>query len=122
MALVTLSASASKGGSVVVTLDKTTLFGLSPVSGDPYWSDDFNVDRVLVHYASAANKQRKILTFHVEDAQPEADVFFSLSADDEFQLDLITLIDYDGATFTLGRPALATAIPTISSLDISVGE
>lgn len=122
MALVTFSASPSKGSSVAVLLDKTTLFGLAPVAADAYWSDDFNVERVLVHYASLSSDQRKVLTFYVEDASPEANVLFSLSADDDFRLDLITLVDYDGGSFTLDRAALSAAVPTISSLDVSIGE
>ena len=120
MALLSFSAAPAKGDSVSLTLDKATLFGLSPLIADAYWGDEGNVSRLLVHFTSGAGSQRKLLTFYIEDTTPQCSLHFSISADDSFELSMITLVDYDGGSLTLDRAALLSAIPTLSSMDIDL--
>jgi hypothetical protein len=120
MALLSFSASPSKGNYTISHLDKATLFSLAPIASDSHWSNENAVSKLLVHYVSADSNQRKLLTFFIEDQDPQCAVYFSLVADDKFELSMITLIDHDGGSFTINRASLLDAIPTLSSMDVSL--
>ena len=97
-----------KGTSVDFTLFKGELISNSVVSSDVYFSDYTNWLSVNLNYKSTEGNQRKIVTFNsFEDFAP---AIFSSSdkARDIFQIESITIVDFDGELLIIPRDALNT--------------
>lgn len=121
MALVTRPLTFTKGEDAVYTLDKTELGLLPEVSGDGYFSIESNWRTVSVVMKSAAGNQTKVLVFDATDPSPTAAFFATLKARDDFEVDRLTIFDFDKGTLTIGRVDLPTAEFDISSTPPEVG-
>jgi hypothetical protein len=106
--------SISKGIAASVTLDKPTLFSLSSVLADPYFSIQANVKKCVVEYNSEPANQREILEFDLSQLSPSASFLVSDKARSSFSLERIILEDFDNGTLIIERASLP------SGLDITV--
>lgn len=98
----------SKGSPASITLDKSSLAALPLVSGDSYFSVQANWNKIRVYF-SAAGGQREVLTFDATQSSPAAQFNVSARARDVFQVQKITIIDFDGGSLDIPRSALNAA-------------
>lgn len=105
-----------KAQEATITLNKADLFALSAVSSDPYFSVQTNVKYAIVEYNSEPGNQRRVLKFDLAQAQPIAALLVSERARDSFELERVTLVDFDGGTLVINRAQLPGGLDiTISS-------
>lgn len=104
----------TKGISATVSLNKPTLFSLSAVLADPYFSIQANVKKCLVEYNSEPANQREILEFDLSQLSPSAAFLVSDKARNSFSLERVILEDFDNGTLIIERASLP------SGLDITV--
>jgi hypothetical protein len=95
MALLNGITGLQKGVVATVTLDKTTLFGLSGVLADDWFSSQTNVKSVRIMYKSTQGNQKKAFTFNLAEATPSCQILFSIKARSSFEVEKIVLIDYE---------------------------
>ena len=100
--------SITKGEASTISLNKNDLLALAAVSADPYFSVSTNVKSVIVEWNSDPGNQKERLLFDFEQASPQASFLVSEKARDEFVLESITLIDFDGGQFLLTGDDLPT--------------
>lgn len=119
--------SITKGTAASVSLNKTSLFALSAIAADAYFSVQANVKRCIVEFNSDPSNQRKILSFDLSQTSPSASLLISATGRDSFLLERLVLEDFDGGVLILERSQLpsnldisfAPPAPTYSSLGIS---
>lgn len=119
MAILSFASSPSKNSTTEVTLNKSQLYALAPISGDAFWSDPDNIAQVSVNYESTIGRQNKSLNFDAQTATPTDSISFSSIARDSFQIDTIILRDFDGGKFIISRATLSSLV-TIAELDIEL--
>lgn len=119
MAILSFSPAPAKGASSTVTLNKSELYSLTPISGDAFWSVSANITQITVVYESTVGGQNKVLNFDASLASPEDAISFSIHARDYFELKHILLRDFDSGELTLNRLTLSGLI-TISTLDVDL--
>ena len=107
--------SISKGISANITLDKPTLFSLSSVLADPYFSIQANVKKCIVEYNSEPSNQREVLEFNLSQLSPVAGFLISDKARDSFSLERIVLEDFDNGTLIIERSALPSGLDIVLS-------
>lgn len=97
-----------KGTSAEFTLFKNELVSNYVVSSDVHFSDFTNWMSVNLNYKSTEGNQRKVVTFNsFEDFAPSM-FFASEKARDIFQIESITIVDFDGELLIIPRDALNT--------------
>lgn len=106
--------SITKGTSATVSLDKATLFSLSAVLADSYFSIQANVKKCVVEYNSNPGNEREILEFDLSQSSPSTSFLISDKARDSFLLERVILEDFDNGTLIIERASLP------SGLDITV--
>jgi hypothetical protein len=99
-----------KGVSAAITLDKPTLFSLSSVLADPYFSVQANVKKCIVEYNSDPANEREVLEFDLSQTSPSANFFVSVKARNSFLLERIILEDFDNGTLVIERAALPSGL------------
>lgn len=97
-----------KGTSVEITLFKGELVSNYIVSSDVYFSDFENWMSVSLNYKSTEGNQRKIVTFNSFENFAPAIFSSSEKARDIFQIESITIVDFDGELLIVPRDALNT--------------
>jgi len=115
MAIVTKPADFIKGTPATYTLNKGDLAADLIVAADSYFSIQTNWKKVSVIMKSTTGGQTKPLLFNAVLATPTAEFNTSLTARDDFEVDRLTIFDFDGGQLTLLRGDLNTA-----DFDISV--
>jgi len=108
MAIIT-KAAVSKGSPATFTLSKSNLAAHASVSGDAYFSDQDNWDRVIVVYRSDIGNQKEVLNFDASLSTPTDSFLVSATARDIFQVRSLTIVDHDGGTLVINRANLTTA-------------
>ena len=78
MALLDGLSSAAKGSTVIITLDKTILYGLSSIVADEYFSKTGNISKVKVVYKSTIGHQKVDLVFDATQSTTTAQMTFSI--------------------------------------------
>jgi hypothetical protein len=109
-----------KNASATINLDKASLFSLSAVVADAWFSNPTNVKRCIVKYDSVVGNQSKTLIFDLSQTSPSDSIYFSPRARDNFQLDRLILEDFQGDVLVLSRSDLPTSFDI--SFDGSGGE
>lgn len=108
MAIISKPSTIVKGTAAEFTLFKGDLVNNYVVSSDVHFSDFTNWMSVNLNYKSTEGNQRKVVTFNsFEDFAP-AMFFASEKARDVFQIESITIIDFDGDMLIVPRDALNT--------------
>lgn len=100
MALLTIPA-VTKGTPATITLDKTTLFAISAVAADAYFSVQGNVDKCIIEYRSSPGKQKRRLVFDLSDPSPTASFLVSAKARSSFVISKIILVDFVSDTLSV---------------------
>ena len=118
MPIITKPNTISKGTPATFTLDKSALAALSIVSGDSYYSDPANWDRIKLEYKSSNSKQTEWVDFKVNPASDSMSGVFEVSsrARGNFNIQNIVICDFDNDRFIIPRSQL-----TASEFDVTFG-
>lgn len=111
MALITYTPSPAKATSCLVELDKSILFAINSISSDAFWSDNTNIQTIVVWFKSVEGGEDKVLRMDPLQATPSASMAISATARDSFQLKAIMLLDFDDGRLILKRETLNTEVP-----------
>jgi hypothetical protein len=109
MPIITKAGSPVKNSPTVFTLNKADLSAVASVAADIYFSDTANWKDVILVYKSSVGGQSEVLRFNASLASPTSIFQVSSKARDIFQIQKITIKDFDGGSFEIPRSALTTA-------------
>lgn len=107
--------SVTKGTPAQFTLNKSELLQHSLVQADPYFSDSLNWYRVNLVYKSTTGSQYEIVEFDASQANPTGTFLISEKARDEFQIQKVQIMDFDGGFLEIPRSNLTSV-----DFDISI--
>ena len=105
----------TRGTPAVFTLNKADLAALPGVVADAYYSDMSNWCKVIMFFKSATGRQIKPVEFDATQTTPTGKFVTTLKSRDDFQIQRIMIIDFDGDTFIVPRSDLI-----ISDFDIAL--
>ena len=110
MAIITKGSNVEKGNEVEFTLNITDLLSHASVSGDSYFSDQSNWDKVFLNYKSAGY-QKEILVFNDVDSGTSSAANFGVFSDarDLFEVHSIIIMDKQGGCLKIKRSDLVVA-------------
>jgi len=121
MAFLTIPGTVEREVAATITLDKTDLFALSPISGDAYFSDPANCSKVLIEWNSNPGNQKEIGFFDLSLASPSHPFLVSDVARSSFLVERLILVDFDSGELVLSRSQLDAAIVGgVSQFDITI--
>jgi hypothetical protein len=116
MPIITKPALIEKGVAAELTLDKAVL-ALHPfVLADEYFSSSTNWQKIHVKFKSSIGGQFEIVEFDATLASPVGRFFVSEVARDVFEIEKITIIDFDNGILIIPRDEL-----TVAEFDIDFG-
>lgn len=98
-----------KGVPATFTLSKVELLAVPMVAADSYFSDSDNWNKVILKYKSSEGKQYEIVEFNATQSSPTGTFSVSEKARDEFEIQTLEIIDFDGGIFIVPRGVLTTA-------------
>lgn len=98
-----------KGIPATFTLNKVELLALSAVSSDSYFSNSDNWNKVILKYKSSEGRQYEVVEFNATLSSPTGTFSVSEKARDEFEIQTLEIIDFDGGIFIVPRAALTVA-------------
>ena len=98
-----------KGVPATFTLNKVELLAVPMVSADSYFSDSDNWNKVILKYKSSEGKQYEVVEFNATLSSPTGIFSVSEKARDEFEIQTLEIIDFDGGIFIVPRGALTAA-------------
>ena len=107
----------TKGQANEFDLSKSELAAISKVVNDSYFSDQANWSKVVVEYKSAEGNQHKMVTFDASDESPKANFELSEKAKDDWEVQSVKIMDFDGGYLKLVRGDL-----TVEEFDIALGD
>lgn len=107
--------SITKGNSATISLNKATLFSLSSVLADPYFSIQANVKKCVVEYNSNPGNEREVLEFDLSQSSPSVSFLISNKARDSFLLERVILEDFDNGTLIIERASLPSGLDITAS-------
>jgi len=105
----------TKGQANEFDLSKSELAAISKVVNDSYFSDQANWSKVVVEYKSAEGNQHKMVTFDASDESPKANFELSEKAKDDWEVQSVKIMDFDGGYLKLVRGDL-----TVEEFDIAL--
>jgi hypothetical protein len=105
-----------KGVPATFTLSKVELLAVPMVAADSYFSDSDNWNKVILKYKSSEGKQYEVVEFNATLSSPTGTFSVSEKARDEFEIQTLEIIDFDGGIFIVPRGAL-----TVAEFDIDFG-
>lgn len=114
MPIITKPSSIQKNQSAQFVLNKTELSQLPSILADTYFSDTSNWKEVILSYKSTTGNQNQILKFDATLSSPSYNLLVSEKAKDLFQVQRITIVDFDNGSIKIPRSQL-----TVSDFDIS---
>lgn len=114
MSIITKS-NVTKGTPSQFTLNKLNLLEHPIVQADLYFSNLSNWYRVNLIYKSSAGSQYEIVEFDASQATPTGTFLISEKARDEFQIQKVQIMDFDGGFLDIPRSELVVA-----DLDVTI--
>lgn len=115
MAIITKPNTVVRGTPSEFTLSKTEL--VSSIIEDVYFQDTENWFKVIIRYVSDSSNQYEVVEFDAASATPIGTFLASPRSLGNFEVQYIQIIDFDGGTKTILRPALDTV-----QFDVAVSE
>ena len=111
MAIITKGSNLQKGSEVEFTLNITDLLAHASVSGDAYFSNQSNWDKVFINYKSSTGNQKEILIFKDVDSGATSVANFGVfsGARDAFEVQSIIIMDKQGGYLHVKRSDLVVA-------------
>lgn len=109
MAIITYGSTPDRGVGSTLTLNKTDLASLSSVSGDAYYSDQNNWERIILYFSSDNSGQKEIVFFDASESSPTSNFLVSDKSRGDFLIDKLIIKDFDGGIFQVLRDELNTA-------------
>lgn len=107
----------TKGQANEFDLSKSDLAVLSKVTSDSYFSDQANWSKVYIEYKSTEGKQIKQVVFDASQTAPKGSFDISEKSKDDFEVQALVIMDFDGGYLKLERGDL-----TVADFDISLGQ
>lgn len=101
--------SITKGTSATFTLSKAQLLLIPSVAGSAYYSNSANWKTVILNYRSSTLNQPERVRFDAQLATPTAVFQVAASALDIFQINTISIVDFQGGIFKVQRSELTVA-------------
>lgn len=98
-----------KGSPATFTLSKAQLLLVPSVAGSTYYSDSGNWKAVVLNYMSDPLNQPEVVGFDATQVTPTGIFDVVLSALDVFNIQSISIIDFQGGVFTVPRSELTVA-------------
>jgi hypothetical protein len=108
MAIIT-KPSVSKNVAATFTLNKAELAAIPSVVAHPYFNNTTNWKFVRLLYQSSPGNQTSFVSFDATQVTPQATFLVSAKARDSFQIQKITILDYDGGFHEVKRSELNVA-------------
>jgi len=105
-----------KGSPATFTLSKAQLLLVPSVAGSTYYSDSGNWKAVVLNYMSDPLNQPEVVGFDATQPTPTGIFDVVLSALDVFNIQSISIIDFQGGVFTVPRSEL-----TVAEFDVDMG-
>jgi hypothetical protein len=109
MPILTKNETPAKGQKAEFQLDKAALAAVTSVAADSYFSDSTNWKSVDMIFKSDLGKQRRLVKFDATQAIPISSFYASAKARDIFEIEKITINDFDGDSFVVLRGELTTS-------------
>lgn len=106
----------SKGQANEFDLSKSDLAAVSKVVNDSYFSDQTNWSKVIVEYKSAEGNQHEMMIFDASETSPKGNFEVSEKARDNWEVQSVKIMDFDGGYLKLQRGDL-----TVADFDIILG-
>jgi len=116
MAIITKPVSIDKGTENVITLNKADLASDTKVVADSYFSDQNNWNKIFITYKTPEGNQVNDVAFDASEATPVGSFNPSLKARDTWEVQSITILDFDNGSLKLLRGDL-----TIGDFDVFLG-
>jgi hypothetical protein len=113
MSIITKPNQINKGQKAELQLNKSELAEL--VVDSAYYSDIENWNRVVLVYKSVPGNQKRQVVFDATEGEPIGSFFATLKAKDLFEVQFITIYDFDGGYYVIERESLDQ-----ESLDINL--
>lgn len=98
-----------KGVPAIFTLNKSQVLALPLVSGDDYFSNSDNWERIILKYKSSEGKQQELVAFDTSLESPTGFFLISEKARGLFEIQSLKIVDFDGDVFVVPRSALNVA-------------
>jgi len=117
MAIITKPVSIDKGTENVITLNKADLASDAKVVADSYFSDQNNWKSVYVVYKSTLGNQVNDVVFDPSESSPTGNFNPSLKSFDTWEVQSITILDFDNGSLYIFRDDL-----TVVDFDINLGD
>lgn len=95
-----------KGSVALFTINKVALLSHPLVSTDAYFSEPLNWYRINAIYKSSVGSQYEIVEFDASQSTPSGKFLVSEKARDEFQIQKIQIMDFDGGFLEINRSDL----------------
>lgn len=115
MSIITKPSTVNRGAIYLFDLSKTELAAHVKVSADGYFSNSVNWKSVILNYKSTARKQYTNVRFNTEDVTPQGKFSVSLKSLGDFEIESLTINDFDGGTLDLYRSEL-----TVAEFDVDI--
>lgn len=109
MTILTKPGSLTKGTPAALSISKSELAALGVVSGDAYFSDTANWAFVRIIYVSSVGNQRHSAKFDCSESTPASTFITSARARDIFNVESISIVDFDGGSLSVPASALDAA-------------
>lgn len=99
----------SKGQANEFDLSKSELAAVSKVVNDSYFSDQTNWYKVIIEYKSTEGNQHEMMIFDASEASPKGNFEVSEKARDDWEVQSVKIMDFDGGYLKLERGDLTVA-------------
>jgi len=116
MAIITKPVSIDKGTENVITLNKADLASDTKVVADSYFSVQNNWNKIFITYKTPEGNQVNDIVFDASETSPTGSFNPSLKGRDTWEVQSITILDFDGGSLKLLRGDL-----TVGDFDILLG-
>jgi hypothetical protein len=108
MAIITVPPTVTQGVAATLVLDATALLAFAVVQNDTYFIDTLNWKSIAVIYIGKNTNQRKsVLMKDASISTPSGTFKASTKSDLEFELDSITIRDFDNGSITIHKSAFS---------------
>ena len=109
-----------KGVSATFTISKSALLLHPLVSADSYFSEPLNWYRITAVYKSSQGSQYEIVEFDASQSTPSGKFLVSDKARDQFLIQKVQILDFDGGFLEIPRSSLTAAEWDVTFEEMSV--
>lgn len=115
MTIITKPSIVTKNEAAQFTLNKTELSNHATVAANTYFQDTANWKEVIMKFTSTSGNQIEVLVFDATQSSPTANFLVSDKARNGFEIQSITIMDFDGGSLKVSQMDL-----NMSEFDVAV--